>query len=250
VSKNIIICGHGGKDPGAGANGINERDFIRKELAPRIKKYGGGDIEIFDMSKNCYQETQKGRGIQTLKGKNVIEFHLDAADPTAKGGHIIIAKGLSADAMDQRLADVLKKHSGWRNGEAFDLRDNLLNLNTAKRLGINYRLVEVCYITNPNEVAYLKKNVDQIAKDFAEAITGKVQAATTPGTYRIYTGTFDTDAKAEAAAIKIAELGFKAFFKDKRAWTGTFSTREAAEKARVTITAEYGYNPKIRKESA
>jgi len=38
MAKNIIICGHGAGDPGAGANGLNERDFIRQELAPRIKE--------------------------------------------------------------------------------------------------------------------------------------------------------------------------------------------------------------------
>jgi N-acetylmuramoyl-L-alanine amidase len=249
MSKNIIICGHGAGDPGAVDNGINERDFIRKELAPRIKKYGGGDIDIFDMSKNCYQETQRGRGIQTLKGKNVIEFHLDAAGPIAKGGHIIFGKGLSADALDKRLAGVLEKHFGHRHGKAFDPRDNLLNTNTAKRLGVNYRLVEVCFITNSGEVAYLKKNVDQIAKDFAAAITGKAQAAATPGTYRIFTGTFETDASANTAAIKIISLGFKAFHKEKRAWTGTFSTKEAAEAARDLITRKVGMNPQIRDES-
>jgi hypothetical protein len=67
----------------------------------------------------------------------VIEFHLDAAGPTAKGGHIIFGTGLKADAMDNRLADILKKHFGHRHGKAFDPRDNLLNTNVAKRLGVN-----------------------------------------------------------------------------------------------------------------
>jgi hypothetical protein len=97
-------------------------------------------------------------------------------------------------------------------------RDNLLNTNVAKRIGVNYRLVEVCYITNPNEVTYLKKNVDQIAKDFAAAIINVVSSSSTavsgsgrvtPGTYRIYTGTFRTKEEAEAARDKIAEtLGY------------------------------------------
>ncbi|KKB34658.1 N-acetylmuramoyl-L-alanine amidase [Bacillus thermotolerans] len=173
MAKNIIVCGHGAGDPGAAANGINERDFIRQELAPRIKKYAGSEVEIYDMSKNCYKETKRGRGIYSLKDKNVIEFHLDAASSSAKGGHIIFGSGLKADALDERLAGVIKKHFGWRGNKAFHPRSNLLNANTAKRIGVNYRLVEVCFVTNPSEVAYLKRNIDQVARDFASAIINK-----------------------------------------------------------------------------
>ncbi|KIL79610.1 N-acetylmuramoyl-L-alanine amidase [Bacillus badius] len=255
MSKNIIVCGHGAGDPGAADNGINERDFIRQELAPRIKKYSGGEIEIYDMSKNCYRETKDGRGIHSLKGKIVIEFHLDAASKTSKGGHIIFGAGLKADSLDNRLADVIKKHFGWRHDRAFHPRDNLLNANTAKRIGVNYRLVEVCFVTNPTEVAYLKKNIDQIAKDFAEAITNKVAAGSnkpstsTPGKYRVYTGIFKTDEEAKKQAKLIgAKLGYKPFPKEKRVWTGVFNTLESAMTAQQKISREFGFNPQIRKE--
>jgi hypothetical protein len=125
MSEYVLIAGHGGSDPGAAGNGINERDFIRKELLPRIIKYGKGEIAAYDPSKNSVKETTVGRGIHTLKGKTVVEFHLDAGSAASKGGHIIFGAGLKADALDNRLANAIKKHFGWRNNIAFDGRDNL-----------------------------------------------------------------------------------------------------------------------------
>jgi hypothetical protein len=205
------------------------------------------------------QETASGRGIRTLKGKSVTEFHLDAVGPAAKGGHIIFGAGLKADAMDNRIARVLKNHFGLKWNKAFHPRDDLQNPRVAKNLGVNYRLLEVCFITNKNEVAYLKQNIDQIAKELASPITGKSVSDTsatvsssgqvTSGTYRIFTGTFATDASANAAAIKIASLGFKVFNKEKPAWPGTVQTKETAEAAQGIIGEKLGFNPQIRDET-
>jgi N-acetylmuramoyl-L-alanine amidase len=97
--------------------------------------------------------------------------------------------------------------------------------------------------------AHFLADVVKEYNDCRNVTSSSAAAATvTTGTYRIYTGTFDNDAKAEAAAFKIANLGFKAFFKNKRAWTGTFTTKESAERARGLIEESIGYNPEIRKE--
>lgn len=75
-------------------------------------------------------------------------------------------------------------------------------------------------------------------------------AASAPGTYRIFTGTFSTDESAKAAASKMEkETGFKAFVQDKRVWTGTFSSKEAAEAGRDLIDRKMGMNPRIRDEN-
>lgn len=77
-----------------------------------------------------------------------------------------------------------------------------------------------------------------------------ITAASTPGTYRIFTGTFSTDESAEAAADTIKKVtGFHTFSKDKRVWTGTFQSREAAEAGRNLIAHKVGLNPQIRHEN-
>ncbi|WP_050184333.1 GH25 family lysozyme [Domibacillus robiginosus] len=88
-------------------------------------------------------------------------------------------------------------------------------------------------------------NSDKPLSFFLNPIT----AASTPGTYRIFTGTFSSDESAEAAAIKMEKVtGFKTFAKEKRVWTGTFSTKEAAEDGRDVISRKVGMNPQIRQE--
>lgn len=256
MAEHTVIFGHGAEDAGASGNGTNERDFLRKEFYPLLKKYAGPSVEFYDLSKRSVRETGAGRGIYTLKGKTVTEFHLDCASPSAKGGHVVIAAGFSPDAMDKRLADVIKKDFGWRGGQAFSARNDLANLNAAKRVGINYRLIEMCFISNSAEMAHLRKNLDRIARDYIEAITGEAKtveatkpATTTLGKYRVYTGAFATQATAEKARKDIeSAFGWKPFVKELRVWTGVFSTKEAAEKAAGQIKHVYGYNPQIRKE--
>lgn len=74
-------------------------------------------------------------------------------------------------------------------------------------------------------------------------------ATVTPGRYRVYTGTFATEAKAAQACENIAvNPGFNPFVKDKRVWTGVFSSLEQAEAAAAKIRKMHGYNPQVRQE--
>ncbi|MCI2256502.1 peptidoglycan-binding protein [Domibacillus sp. PGB-M46] len=71
----------------------------------------------------------------------------------------------------------------------------------------------------------------------------------TPGTFRVFIGTFGTPEAAEEAAKKV---GFNAFKgeNENRVYTGVFTSLESAEEARALIEAEHGYNPKIKSYSA
>ena len=39
MATHQFVYGHGAKDPGAGSNGKNERDFTRNTLGPHLEKY-------------------------------------------------------------------------------------------------------------------------------------------------------------------------------------------------------------------
>ncbi|MGC8230776.1 GH25 family lysozyme [Pseudobacillus badius] len=74
-------------------------------------------------------------------------------------------------------------------------------------------------------------------------------AAAVKGQYRIYTGTFHSEAEAEKQAKRIGkELGYQPFFKEKRVWTGLFETLESAKEAQRKISLTFGFNPMIRRE--
>lgn len=194
--KILIAAGHGYNDPGAVGNGTNERDFIRKYIAPNVQKYlkqAGHTVDLYGGSKqdqNLYTDTAYGERIGDNKNYGmywvhkqkydiVVELHLDAASASATGGHVIISNHWPADKIDKDINNCLKTTVGTIRG--IDPRNDLLNANVAGRLGTNYRLVEMGFITNKKDMNYLKKNYDKFSKELAGAINGKPIGGTSAG---------------------------------------------------------------------
>ncbi len=196
--KILLIAGHGRgfdyysnkwiNDSGAVGNGTNERDFIRENIVPKVSKYlkeAGHKVSLYGGSKmeqDCFRDSAYGQAVNNHKDYGmywvaqqkydiVVEFHLDAAGASASGGHVIIGKGLEADKIDLGIQSAIKKHVGLIR--TVDGRDNLLNVILAKDYGINYRLVELGFITSSKDMDYIKKNTDAYCKDIADAINGK-----------------------------------------------------------------------------
>ncbi|MGD6772445.1 N-acetylmuramoyl-L-alanine amidase [Staphylococcus simulans] len=185
--KIMLVAGHGYNDPGAVANGTNERDFIRNNVIKRVKSYlekEGHEVALYGgnpQSQDMYQDTAFGQNkgnykdyglywVQSQGYEIVVEFHLDAAGSSASGGHTIIPYGTKADSIDNNIQNAIHKHVGTIRG--ITGRANLLNCNVAKQIGINYRLVELGFITNNNDMNNIKNNLDAYCKDIAEAING------------------------------------------------------------------------------
>ena len=168
----MIIYGHGGNDPGAGANGINERDFFRKTLHPFLWKWAEKSEHLIEFyTGNAYQT----RHLDKIDPKkyDVVELHLDAASAAATGGHVIIHADYVPDEQDKRLMALIERLFGCRGGKCFDGRRDLQNPNIARARGINYRLVELCFVTNANDVKKLLASLDEVAKGIIEAMTGE-----------------------------------------------------------------------------
>lgn len=189
--KNIVlVSGHGGNDPGAVGNGTTERDFIRENITPNVAKLlkaQGHKVTIYGTKQNLFADTNYGQqrgnykdyGMYWIKNKLgkdavIVEFHLDAASPSASGGHVIISSSFKADAVDKALDKALKNSVGTIRG--IDPRNNLLNANVSAQLNMNYRLVELGFITSKKDMDYIKKNLNSFNKKLAEAIGGGVIA--------------------------------------------------------------------------
>ena len=191
MAKHLIVYGHGQQDPGAGGNGYNERDFTRNTLGPHLEKYAKqlkkNSIDFYDKSLNMYYQTQAGRGAYTTPTSyaSVSELHLDAASSSATGGHVIVSKSFSADKYDLAIAQVVNKYVGWwgsvKGSKGISYRSDLLNLNVYARRGISYRLIELAFITNKTDMQKLVKNIDAVAKEMVEAITGEKLSGSTGG---------------------------------------------------------------------
>lgn len=173
--KHTIILGHGEGDPGALGNGTSERAMLEKigaTINSHIKKHKLPIQVISDI--NVYKRGAVGR----YKGTTVTELHYNAFNGTASGTEVLIKSGFKADNIDNRLIKALSKYFKNRGIKS---RNNLLNMNTASKLGINYRLVEICFIDSKTDYTILTQKLDLIAQDIIMAILGtKLPSVPTP----------------------------------------------------------------------
>ncbi len=178
----FIICGHGAGDPGACGNGYQEVERVRA-LAQRIEYFGGAEVMIGDMSKNWYKD-KLVNNTNIPKGAKVLELHMDSnSDAAPHGAHVIIDADLKEDKWDIALAEFI---SGILPGRSKTIvkRNNLANPNRAQAAGINYRLLECGFISNPGDIEIFNSRMDEIAKGilgcFEITVKEEVKAEPTP----------------------------------------------------------------------
>lgn len=179
----LFVMGHGANDPGAVGSGTSEREFTRNELFPYLQKYAKklkkSEVIFYDVSRNLYTDSKNKQGLHNIHAglSSITELHLDAAGIGATGGHVIVHPKKKSYKEDLELANVVKKYNGLWGGvtktKGLSYRQDLLNLNVSHDYDISYRLVEMGFITNYKDVVKLRLNLDKIAKEFIEVVTGE-----------------------------------------------------------------------------
>ena len=198
MAKLYIIAGHGAGDPGACANGYQEAERVRK-LAARIEALGGSKVEVLDTSRDWYADA----GINSLsiaKSDCLLELHMDSASASAKGGHVIIYGGYDADEYDKALAKFI---SGYFPGRSNTIvkRTDLANPKRAANKGINYRLLECCFISNADDLAKFNNNMDEVAKGILAAFGIGASSSTSSSNTSNKTATTTTSSKKSVSTI-------------------------------------------------
>ena len=219
--KLYVICGHGGSSPydsGACGNGYQEAERVRV-LASRMKALGGSQVEVLDTSRNWYADG----GINSLtlpKDACLLELHLDSAVASARGGHVIISSRFEADEYDKALAKWVGSYFSGR-ANTIVKRSDLANVNRAANRNLNYRLLEVCFISNKADITKFNSNLDEVAKGILGAFGIKpietpkeTKAATT--FYQVITGSFSVKENAEKRVKELREKGFNSFIQIKK----------------------------------
>lgn len=161
MAKLFVIAGHGAGDAGACSDGYTEADLVR-QLATRLGRRGGSDVQIGDTNVNWYASDYITKG-KCPSGVPVVELHMDGVtDTTACGGHVIIKSGMTADTYDNNLANFISSFAPGRSQKIVG-RSDLANPNRASKMGVNYRLLECGFITNDDDRNRFISRMDELA---------------------------------------------------------------------------------------
>src|SRR5699024_3681899 len=128
----------------------------------------------------------------------------------------VIKNAYAADNIDKGIQKALEDTIGTIRG--ITTRNDLLNVNVAYNQNINYRLVELGFITSKKDMDYIKNNLQDFTKRIAEGIHGKPIGGTPAGKSKKITwawkGRFTPNTK-----IKVRKSpGLKGVIVDKGSW--------------------------------
>ena len=190
MSKHLLIAGHGMQrngrfDPGAtGVIKKGEHKYMVEDLFPAMRKFLPKNHNVVFFTK--HKVSNHGDLLRLAKQYNateVTEFHYDAATQAARKGHVIVHSNKTPDNMDVALRNAIRNMLGVRYSHkgysGMSGRSNLYNVNLAHRNGLNYRLLELGFGTNPQDANIMVNQVDEYAKELVKAITGEVSESPT-----------------------------------------------------------------------
>lgn len=167
----VIDAGHGGKDPGASSNKLNEKSVVLKvgKLVESKLKNAGAKV-VMTRSNDTYLTLEQRT---ELAKKHYVEafvsIHVNAAGSSAaKGSEVYYDSSTNPNASESKLLASkiqtnLVKNANMNDRGVRDQRFYVIRNNNVAAV-----LVELGFITNPDD--FKKLSSDQYAEIYAEAI--------------------------------------------------------------------------------
>lgn len=240
----FLLRGHGNGDPGACANGYTEENLAQAIVDRTVELLKGKGVKVFTNSKSQNNYNNNCLTGHTFKYKFGYSIHLNSASPSATGTEIFVPineQYISTETkMCKEIANILGVairgvKSRDYNSEATHLRlekdgskgtDYYKEIRQSWQNGLSLSIIELCFISNLNDVKQLLNNKEKVCRSIANNILVYLEKSTYPmevqdnkvdkadGTmYYVQVGAFKDKNNAIALQKKLIADGYKAIIK-------------------------------------
>lgn len=224
MKKILLDPGHGGKDPGAAAHGIQEKDIVLS-IAKRTKKilenqYEGAEV-LLTREDDTFLELRERTDIANKWGAEVyVSIHINAAAAAAANGFETFVYNGGVPAATQALQNTLHSHILKYMPHFDDRGKKQANFHVLRETNMHAVLTECGFISNAKDAALLKDdfNIRKLAHGHAAGIASfvglkeKQQPQQPQKLYRVQVGAFSVKENAEKMQKQLVKEGYKDAF--------------------------------------
>lgn len=169
--KLLLIAGHGANDPGACSSYGIEREETRKvvyRLAELFKNYNGVDVDIYPTNRNCYNDVTTGSvQVNMANYDYVFEVHFNSATASARGTEVWVTPMESSIEVEKRIVNNLTSLGFVNRGVK---KEYFAVITFAKNKGVPSALVEVCFISNQNDMNLYRNKFEHVCNAMVSGI--------------------------------------------------------------------------------
>ena len=239
----FLLRGHGNGDPGACANGYNEENLAQVIVDRVVELLKGKGIKVLTNSKTQNNYVTNCLIGHTFKYKFGYTIHLNSATATATGTEMFVPINEQYVNTESKMCKEIANTLGIPargvksrdyNSEATHLRiekdgskgtDYYKEIRQSWQNGLSHSIIELCFISNPNDVKQLLNNKEKVCTVIANNILLYLEKTTYPMEeqvnkdkadgimYFVQVGAFKDKANAIELQKKLIKDGYKAIIK-------------------------------------
>ena len=169
--KILLIAGHGGKDPGACSSYGTEATETRRvvnQLKANLLCYNNVSVDVYNTSRDCYTDCGNGTLQVSFSNYNyVFEVHFNSATAAAKGTEIYVTRSESGTTVEQAVVNKIASLGFTNRGVK---RSNFRVISRAKSAGVSSALLEVCFISNKDDISRYNSKFQQVCDAISSGI--------------------------------------------------------------------------------
>jgi flagellum-specific peptidoglycan hydrolase FlgJ len=175
--KILLISGHGAGDTGATSSyGVEatETRTMATLIRERLSKYA--EVTLYPQDRNCYQDNKNGKlQVNFSDFDYVLETHMNQSAESRRGlgngFEVLVHESISGVSVEKAIAkEIAKVGFELRRDSGIYRTSGFLNMETCLRLGVDYALVETCFIDSASDMAIYSAKKEAIADAYVAGI--------------------------------------------------------------------------------